>query len=577
MSDMLFLFTFSPVQSFIAEARRGQDLFAGSQILSELARAALHDLQQIGAKSIYPVTNSAHMPNKLVLSLAAQKPEAAGQAAEQAIHRKWLSLAQQAYEFLKPLAGGVDSTFQQIWDRQLKQLWECHWVAVPFDGRSYGDVYREANRLLDAVKRCRAFTQTREDGMKDTLSGRRSALHTASLEPKAYWSAVSKSPNVTRAQLRPDGKERLDAVGCVKRFGLDLVNIPSVNTAASADFLAQARTQQKDELDNYRKVVEQLLSGSVHRVRSDCDWPYDGDLFYAETLTPERMIDSYGVNLTEQQLKPVRDALSQLVKAVHWKPSVYYALLALDGDNMGKRIDQCTAPEHHKFFSNQVSQFAQQAPKIIERHQGYPVYVGGDDVLAFLPLSTAIAAAVELADEFHTKTGNTASAGLAFAHVLQPLGLALNEARRAEADAKRVTDKHALAVRALKRSGEVVHAVCKMEKGSLSSLNDLVDAFRCEVVSPKLAYDVRACAPVFTDAVRAKAFGDIAVSKAAFRAEIKRLTSRHIQRHAQQSQSQSVANVLINTLQTWSNQLDNPTALANWMILARFIAQRGEE
>jgi len=36
----LFLFTISPVQSFIAQARKTQDLYAGSRILSELMKFA---------------------------------------------------------------------------------------------------------------------------------------------------------------------------------------------------------------------------------------------------------------------------------------------------------------------------------------------------------------------------------------------------------------------------------------------------------------------------------------------------------------------------------------------------------
>ncbi len=39
MTKAVLIFTFSPVQSFIAEARRSEDLFNGSAILSRLAWA----------------------------------------------------------------------------------------------------------------------------------------------------------------------------------------------------------------------------------------------------------------------------------------------------------------------------------------------------------------------------------------------------------------------------------------------------------------------------------------------------------------------------------------------------------
>lgn len=38
MAHYLFLFTIGPVQEFIAAARRTRDLWAGSQLLSELSR-----------------------------------------------------------------------------------------------------------------------------------------------------------------------------------------------------------------------------------------------------------------------------------------------------------------------------------------------------------------------------------------------------------------------------------------------------------------------------------------------------------------------------------------------------------
>ena len=40
MPDAVLIFTFSPIQSFIAEARRASDLYVGSQILVRLAKAA---------------------------------------------------------------------------------------------------------------------------------------------------------------------------------------------------------------------------------------------------------------------------------------------------------------------------------------------------------------------------------------------------------------------------------------------------------------------------------------------------------------------------------------------------------
>ena len=54
MSGWLLEITFGPVQGFIASARRSRDLWAGSRLLSEVARGAAFALRKRGARLIYP-------------------------------------------------------------------------------------------------------------------------------------------------------------------------------------------------------------------------------------------------------------------------------------------------------------------------------------------------------------------------------------------------------------------------------------------------------------------------------------------------------------------------------------------
>jgi CRISPR-associated protein Cmr2 len=69
MTSAVLVFSLGPVQSFIAEARRAADLFVGSTILSELAKAAA---QTIGTtKLVYPApVTGVNVPNVLVAVLA---------------------------------------------------------------------------------------------------------------------------------------------------------------------------------------------------------------------------------------------------------------------------------------------------------------------------------------------------------------------------------------------------------------------------------------------------------------------------------------------------------------------------
>ena len=60
----LFLFTIGPVQSFIAQARKTQDLYAGSRILSDLIEFAL---QKVGEEHIiYPAKTVPSKPNRFI-------------------------------------------------------------------------------------------------------------------------------------------------------------------------------------------------------------------------------------------------------------------------------------------------------------------------------------------------------------------------------------------------------------------------------------------------------------------------------------------------------------------------------
>ena len=89
---------------------------------------------------------------------------------------------------------------------------------------------------------------------------------------------------------------------------------------------------------------------------------------------------------------------------VHVNLSQQTAILHADGDFMGQTIDQqsrhAKGAEKHREISRRLDSFAREARDIVEKHIGAPVYTGGDDVLAFMPLHTVLACAQKLAKEF---------------------------------------------------------------------------------------------------------------------------------------------------------------------------------
>ncbi len=603
MTDAILIFTFSPVQSFIAEARRAADLYVGSQILVQMAKAAA---QTIGLSNlIYPAPQNGDLPDDVPNVLVARIPYTDAQAiadqAHQALLAEWKRLADSGCEeLLSRSAGTPDATWDAIWTRQIKNLWQVFWAAAPIGTSGYSEAYQTARDALDAVKRSRVFLQVIEPGDKDSLSGTREALHLDKQSAKAYWRQVAQ--RATAARLRPEGRERLDTIGSIKRF-CELAGkaIVSTSTIASADFRERAKAAQAGiPLAKYRRVVTEVLGKFCYAPRAhDLVWPYDGDLLFVETLKEERLKDSYHGIDRPDRLAGAVGALQDVYAAVDGWPSPYYAVIVLDGDNMGEHISQLlkeSDPEEaHRTFSRQLAGFAQQVPSVLGRvfkagvgpqaaiadqsdadvGREFLVYNGGDDVLALAPLSMALPIAQALAQEFAVRVpGCHASAGIAVAHHLYPLDAMLQAARAAEKIAKGVNGKAAVAVQVMKRSGETVMLRSKWD--SLGNrFDELVECFRANQLSSRFAYDLSSRAHIVT-----------ALSADAREATIKQLAERH------KTNLLTNPDALVDDLAAWAQDLDSQAPLetvdaasvpqglaelARWVVFARFVAQGGSE
>ncbi|MGQ9681033.1 MAG: type III-B CRISPR-associated protein Cas10/Cmr2 [Anaerolineae bacterium] len=511
MSDAILILTFGPVQGFIAEARRFGDLRVGSQLLVELAGAAAQAIADEASPEalIFPADLQAgDVPNRLVARVPWERGAAIAEAAKRALQVRWQERACEAEaELARVKAAPPDDTWHEIWQRQIEGHWEVYWSLARLDGEDYAKAYTEADRGLGGAKRLRAFQPAEEQGVKDTLSGRRSALHTQGLNPKSYWQAVA--AHYQGARLRTEGRERLDALGAVKRFcRLAESPAPSTSRIAAATYIANLK--DTPALRAYEQALQALLGERLRRVQEHPLWPYDGDLLYAETLTAARLQEEHGAkSLDPAALSRAQRALRALHKE-QGEPSPYYAVMVLDGDSMGQHISTLQTEEQHREFSRQLARFArwvqEQLPLENLKTGTGPVtiYNGGDDVLAVAPLHTALNLAQGLAETFTTCVqGCTASAGVAVIHHLYPLDAALRAAREAERRAKSVKDKAAVFLRVLKRSGQVTEMRSRWPVlgGNLQELVTLFsDGQGGARLSGRLAYDVLAAAPALPEA-----------------------------------------------------------------------------
>ena len=623
----LVIFALGPVQSFIATARRTQDLWLGSQLLSHLALVGVETAAAASnAEVLYPVQVSNHwpqsIPNRFVVAVPAGQGEEVGPDIAAAVERAWKGAASQARAYFGQLA--PESGWEAAWERQVATWLETYWIAWPWEGTDYGTAYRRAGLALDACKRIRPYPTRPEPGEKCTLCGIRQALHGRKDRGRdairAFWRGVAAHRDITSADLREG--ERLCAVCTIKRFAdkaqvavnghpLDSDRFPSTSSIAAATFKAALLEHWSDlgglvtaHLDALDALNE---PGDKYHVRfrtpdpfpylkgkpgSDRLLRYDGDFFYRETFTPERLEEILGRPADEVARQRALDTLDRLLKAAAEPPyripppHTYLAALALDGDRMGKLLSECTDPAQHKAISVALTTFAgKRAKAIVEKeHPGRLVYSGGDDVLALLPVSHALAVADELRQaltEELKRAGHpdrTASAGIAIVHHIQPLEGALRAARQAEAKAKAKPrpegsgyGRNALVVDVLRRSGERRQVGLNWSHDGLQALAPIVEvqsAIADKDLSGKLAYEVDREAPILAgDEHDAKRL----IPPDARKAELKRL----FRRHAAEGK-ESDAEVLAEHMADLAEQTTWPE-MADWLLLARFLAQGGGE
>jgi CRISPR-associated protein Cmr2 len=157
---------------------------------------------------------------------------------------------------------------------------------------------------------------------------------------------------------------------------------------------------------------------------------------------------------------------------------------------MGKFISNLEL-EQHKELSRGLSEFASQVERVLSGTcEAMPVFAGGDDVLALLPLHRLLEGAQAVRDEFRGRVTATLSAGIAIVHAYEPLDEAREMAKCAKDKAKEIRVKDALLITVAPRSGAPVHATGKWD-AMLVSLREIVAAYKEKRLSFGFAHELR--------------------------------------------------------------------------------------
>ncbi len=487
MTQHLFLFQIGPVQTFIAASRRTQDLYVGSRLLSDIARAGVQAAEAAGGSLVFPVKHNGVYPQSIshifACMVTTDRPEAFGQGVEEALRQRWAEIAGKVRVFLQSHAASPNWTAR--FDAQVARWLEVYWVAVAAEG-NYGAAYGKARKAISARKNLRHFPQMEnETGRKCTLTGAMAAL-------EIDWDRLSRRDSV---QVRPN--EALGAIAAIKRF-------------------AQEAKVFEKELKRFPDLDE-IAGGS-----SSDDEPR------------------------------------------------YVAALHMDGDQMGKYLSSLTSEAAHRVFSQTLADFADKTvPKIIEKYEpGVLIYAGGDDVLALLPIQSALGCANELQTAFRQATGSlTMSAGIAIAPSNYPFDLMLDAASHAEHQAKRCYGRDAVCVVEV-HGGQVREAGMKWD--DMQPVFQLQGYFYLKQVSKGIGYDLRQLA---------HDLGGRDVPAEARLLEARRLLKRRIGEKVDPVTRAEIVN-LADELSRIAEETDGGgergwTAVANWAILARFLEGKG--
>jgi len=323
-------------------------------------------------------------------------------------------------------------------EKQIEELLEFYWVAVPIEANNYPQARDHAEALLAARKNTRDFKIDDGDCVpKSSLDGIRE-----SVIPEKHYDRADAAQFLYKV-YRARGAERLSGVDLLKRLGRldDEPKFASTSDVAAAPLM---RTPSNFDQDQLIKDLKGLLikAGILPEEIAE----------NASLVFESRFREYLGeVPNNADILKIYRNRVNQAFDVE--LPNPYYCLFIADGDDMGKLISEKTDIASHSKLSQDLSTFAATLPDEIKKQAGTCIYAGGEDILAYLPLHTALEYVSKLNLEFEPKIGTTLSGGLVIAHHLTPLNEVMRLARDAEKESKKTENKNALTVVLSKRSG----------------------------------------------------------------------------------------------------------------------------
>lgn len=444
MNDFLFILSIGPVQSFISQARKTQDLYEGSRLLSLLCREGIqYTLKAFPgqARCIFPADpKSPSIPNRFLIQLQTDRnPEELSELAREVEKhiKKEVFLKKYALSGrLERIKGQEDNPSLKVQLRnvnirkvkkQLKELLDIQWAIVPVEG-NYLKAYEQAEKLLGVAKHTvpfGAFTD-QEAGRKCSVCGERNVRYyrcspneTESIFPgeKEGLSGEQQEESLNhlweRKLFQEPGEaavfhtwdsdiglgwgdlqpgEGLCGVCAAKRFNLGY-DFPSTAEVALMDTFEKAMKLN----GAVREIVDYIECFSQRQ--KPLGHSFNWQFFYEENISSIAAIEKAGFPLKGNKaakLKEIQEmhlAMSQKLRQLNLPLTKYYCLVIFDGDRMGEWLSgrfletpEESLEQFHSEFSKLLSEYAKWVSAYLKAPKGEVVYAGGDDFLGLINL-----------------------------------------------------------------------------------------------------------------------------------------------------------------------------------------------
>ena len=713
------LFTITPVQAFIASARKTSDLWAGSYLLSYLIYKAIEVImEELGPdhiifpnlrgqplvdlwlyKGYFKNLNTelpssfepfikwkerfdkgdeelidklviANFPNRFLAIVPYRMARELGQKCKESIKGALLELVDERSE--------LKESKDKVLEHLLSYL-KPYWVALPFYvrdhsrdvdvilkeyeslvgrselyetvetikklnaytpnvGNAYSILIELAERFLASRKILRDFVEiSPQRGEKCHLCGEYDILD-LDWKKLAEDHFVKESENLCGVclfkRLLPHSFQKKVCKELLKKDkedSIEGIKYPSTSEMATVKYKVYLENYKSKFLEEFIEVWKKFNSkGSIPKTKSVPKLKgrkieeIDGQWLMESSYREDYLKKEYGIEKHKEELKQMRELIKKLKEKHRIKvdPPTYYAILAMDGDNMGKwlkgelmpsieelihprMVEVLTkyaesdvafknyltkllkarhpmSPSFHSYFSRKLSEFALSKVKEIveEKFYGKLIYAGGDDVLAFLPVDEALDCAIKLNEAFRRILGERASTscGIVFVHHKYPLSLALNEVREAEKMAKNRYGRSAVCIKYIAGSGQSRKTGMKWDETGFFAT--LIDKYTAGELSSKFAYDfveiIKELIDINGESASNQGRGSAGASLSDEVLEIAKIVLKKLYRHklGKERYDRDFEEKLLEQLEKYGDKVED---FSDMLVIGRFIASIREK